>query len=131
MIDQEILELLLRTKEKAIAKYSNFHVASVLKTRNGELITGFNIENSSYGLTICAERVAIFKALSEGYNDFVEVYVMCDGSEPCSPCGACRQILFEYAPNADIVMVTEEGKSRTLHIRDLLPFGFNDESLQG
>ena len=130
MIEPDILTLLRETKAKALAHYSNFHVASVLKTREGDLITGFNIENSSYGLTICAERVAIFKALSEGYSDFVEVYVMCDGDEPCSPCGACRQILFEYAPQARIIMVTEAGKSRKMHISELLPLGFNDKSLQ-
>ncbi len=129
MVEQDILSLLRQTKDKALAHYSKFHVASVLKTRDGQLITGFNIENSSYGLTICAERVAIFKALSEGHNDFVEVYVMCDGDEPCSPCGACRQILYEYAPDATIIMVTEAGKSRSMHIRDLLPHGFNDKSL--
>jgi len=89
--EQQIFEQLQKLKGKALAKYSHFHVASVLITANGSQYTGINIESSSYSLTICAERVALFKALSEGEREFKEIHILSDDERPVSPCGACRQ----------------------------------------
>lgn len=121
---------LVAIKKNALAKYSHFHVAALLETADGKLISGFNIETSSYGLTICAERVALFKALSEGEADFKRIYIMADGDEPCSPCGACRQVLMDYAPDIEVVMISESGKQLTAKLSELLPFAFKDERLK-
>lgn len=129
MNDQEIVQLLKETKQKALALYSNFHVAALIETGGGEFITGFNIESSSYGLTICAERVALFKALSEGKTDFRRVYVMADSAEPCPPCGACRQVLMDYAANVEIVMYSNDGRKKTMNLEELLPYAFRGDQL--
>ena len=113
-----------------MAKYSHFHVAALLETAEGKLFSGFNIETSSYGLTICAERVALFKALSEGETEFKHIYIMADGDQPCSPCGACRQVLMDYAPNIDVIMLSESGQQLTAKLSELLPFAFKDERLK-
>ena len=129
MGEEIIIELLKKTRSNALALYSNFHVGAVLVTKDDRLITGFNIESSSYGLTICAERVALFKALSEGIKDFTKIYIMSDGSEPCPPCGACRQVLMDFAPGLEVVMVSEQGKRKAMPLKDLLPYAFNDANL--
>ncbi len=129
MKEENIIELLKDLKNQALAIYSNFHVASVLITKNNEQFTGFNIESSSYGLTVCAERVALFKALSEGEREFKKIYVMADGVEPCPPCGACRQVLMDYAPDIEVIMVSENGKEKKINLKDLLPHAFKDNNL--
>lgn len=129
MGEEIIIELLKKTRNNALALYSNFHVGAVLVTEDDRLITGFNIESSSYGLTICAERVALFKALSEGIKDFKKIYIMSDGTEPCPPCGACRQVLMDFTPDIEVVMVSEKGKRKAMPLKDLLPHAFNDENL--
>lgn len=129
MTEKNITELLIEIKKEALAKYSKFHVAAILVTDNNELITGFNIECTSYGLTICAERVALFKALTEGHRKFQKIYVMADGEEPCPPCGACRQVLMDYAPGIDVIMVTEDGLRKQVTLAELLPYAFKDENL--
>ena len=103
MSDERIIEMLKELKSNALALYSNFHVGAVVVSKDDRLISGFNIESSSYGLTICAERVAIFKALSEGIRDFKRIYIMSDGPVPCPPCGACRQVLMDFAPDIEVV----------------------------
>lgn len=129
MHEQHIIELLKQTKEQALAIYSNFHVGAVLITKEDQLITGFNIESSSYGLTLCAERVALFKALSEGFRDFKTVYIMADGAVPCPPCGACRQLLMDYAPGIKIIMVSESGTREEYFLKELLPQAFDGKKL--
>jgi cytidine deaminase len=129
MGDERIIELLKEVKSNALALYSNFHVGAVLISKDDRLITGFNIESSSYGLTICAERVAVFKALSEGIREFKRIYIMSDGPVPCPPCGACRQVLMDFAPNIEVVMFSEEGNKKIFPLKDLLPFAFNDKNL--
>jgi cytidine deaminase len=130
MGEEKVIELLKQTKNRALALYSNFHVGAVLTTKNDQLITGFNIESSSYGLTICAERVALFKALSEGIREFEKIYIMSDGPAPCPPCGACRQVLMDFAPDIEVIMVSEQGKRITLSLKDLLPHAFNNKNLK-
>ncbi len=129
MEEGKIIELLREVKNKALAFYSDFHVGAVLVTDRNELITGFNIESSSYGLTMCAERVALFKALSEGKNSFKAIYIMSDGEDPCPPCGACRQLLIDYAPDIMVKMISENGRSVELSLKDLLPHAFRDKNL--
>ena len=126
----KIVDLLKQTKQQALAKYSRFHVGAVLETGSGERITGFNIESSSYGLTICAERVALFKALSDGHRDFKRIYIMADGDTPCPPCGACRQVLMDYAPEIEVVMLGEAGAESVAKLQELLPHAFSDDRLE-
>ena len=130
MGEEKVIELLKQTKSRALALYSNFHVGAVLTTKDERLITGFNIESSSYGLTICAERVALFKALSEGIEDFEKIYIMSDGPDPCPPCGACRQVLMDFAPDIEVIMVSEQGDRISLPLKDLLPHAFNNKNLK-
>ena len=115
----------LRTiRNKAIAPYSQFRVAAIVQTREGKLYSGHNIESSSYGLTICAERVAIFKALSEGERKFAEIHILAEGKEFCPPCGACRQILMDFAPAIRIILYNQSGECKTYKIKELLPDAF-------
>lgn len=124
MDEQKILKLLKETKKQALAKYSKFHVAAALVTDDGHLITGFNIESSSYGLTICAERVALFKALSEGHRKFDRIYIISDLKKPCPPCGACRQVLMDYAPDIKVIMYSDDGQRQEESLADLIPHAF-------
>jgi cytidine deaminase len=114
--------------ERAIADYSHFRVGAALETAEGQIITGCNIENASYGLTLCAERVAMFKALSEGHRHFRCVVVVADTESPTPPCGACRQILWEFAGDVEVVLANLEAIKATHRMRDLLPHAF-DKSL--
>ncbi|QOR35597.1 cytidine deaminase [Clostridium sp. 'deep sea'] len=115
--------------EKAYCPYSKYQVGAALLTDTGEIFSGCNIENASYGLTVCAERVALFKAKSEGYTNIKELVVMIKGDVLPSPCGACRQVIVELAPNAKIVLATNTGKYEIKTVDELLPFSFNKSSL--
>ncbi len=119
-----------QAKTQALAIYSNFRVGAALETAAGKIYTGCNIESSSYGLTCCAERVAIFKALSEGERDFVRIAVAADTEEFCTPCGACRQVLWDYAKNLEILCINKPGAVHTIRLRDLLPEAFDDHLLK-
>ncbi|ACB39000.1 cytidine deaminase [Pyrobaculum neutrophilum] len=114
--------------KNAYAPYSNFRVAAAVRTKSGRIYTGVNVENASYGLTICAERVAVFKAVSEGDRDIEAVVVYTDTEEPTPPCGACRQVIAEFNPDALIVMA---GRSRTYtaKLSELLPNPFTPTRL--
>jgi cytidine deaminase len=116
-------------RERAQAPYSRFKVGAALKTRTGEIVTGCNIENASYGLTVCAERVAVFKAVSEGLFDFDAIAVVADSKRLTPPCGPCRQILWEYCGDVLVHMVDMKGRSRTVRLRELLPMPFDAASL--
>ena len=128
--ERQLFQQLLNLKQHALAKYSHFHVASILITADGSQYTGINIESSSYSLTICAERVALFKALSEGEREFKEIHILSDDERPVSPCGACRQVLFDYAPDLTVYMYGTSGEVRVKNIQELFPDGFNDEFLK-
>ena len=114
---------------RAQAKYSNFRVGAALETADGQIITGCNVESSSYGLTICAERVALTKALSEGKVNFTKIAIVGPADDFCPPCGACRQLLYDYAPDLEIIM-TDGKEIRCLPLRDLLPFAFEETRLR-
>jgi cytidine deaminase len=117
-------------RDHAVADYSHFKVGAALETDTGEIITGCNVENASYGLTICAERVAIFKALSEGKRSFKRMAVVADTADPTPPCGACRQIIWEFCGDIDVVLANLQTVTASLKMKDLLPHPF-DKSLLG
>src|SRR5512145_1352362 len=106
----------IAAKRKALAPYSRFHVGAAVMTAEGRIFDGCNIESSSYGLTCCAERVALFKALSEGERDFLYVAVAADTEDFCSPCGACRQVLWDYARNAQVILVNAKGDTKEMSL---------------
>jgi cytidine deaminase len=112
-------------RERAMAAFSDFKVGAALETTDGRIITGCNIENSTYGLTMCAERVAIFKAVSEGYRSFTRIAVVADTSQPTSPCGACRQMLWEFAGNIEVILADLHDIKTTHNLKDLLPHPFD------
>jgi cytidine deaminase len=121
--------LAVEARERAQAPYSGFKVGAALKTRTGEIVTGCNIENASYGLSMCAERVAVFKAVSEGLAGFDAIAVAADSRRLTPPCGPCRQILWEYCGDLTVHMVDLRGRSRTLRLSRLLPFPFDQGNL--
>jgi cytidine deaminase len=100
-------------------------VGAALETADGLVVTGCNIENASFGLTICAERVAMFKALSEGYRAFTRISVVADTDAPVPPCGACRQILWEFGGNIEVLLANLKGPTGSHRLKDLLPFPFD------
>ena len=116
-------------RQHAVAPYSGFRVGAALETAAGIVFTGCNLENASYGLTICAERVAMFKALSEGHRTFTRIAVVADTDAPTPPCGACRQILWEFAGDIEVVLANLERITATHCMRDLLPYPFDGRLL--
>jgi len=117
-------------RDGALAPYSTFKVGAALETADGTIVTGCNIENASYGLTICAERVAMFKALSEGFRQFTRMAVVADTDEPTSPCGACRQVLWEFGPELEIVLGNLQGETARHRLSALLPEPFSRRLLK-
>src|SRR6516165_9342142 len=105
----------------AHATFSNFRVGAALETADGQIITGCNVENATYGLTICAERVAVFKAISEGHRSFVRVAVVADTADPTPPCGACRQILWEFGGDLEVILGNLTEIKAVHALRNLLP----------
>jgi cytidine deaminase len=124
-----MVALAREARELAHAPYSGFKVGAALKTRAGEIVTGCNLENASYGLTMCAERVAVFKAVSEGLSDFEAVVVVADSKQLTAPCGPCRQILWEFCGDIFVHMSNVKGRTRVMRLRDLLPLPFDGRSL--
>lgn len=116
-------------QEKAYAPYSSFRVGAALFTSSGKLYTGCNIENASYPLCICAERVAIFKAVSEGEKEFLAMALVSDSHSLSAPCGACRQVIMEFAPEMSILLLNPEGQRILIKAKDLLPMPFTKEFL--
>jgi cytidine deaminase len=117
-------EAAMRALDNAHAPYSNFKVGAALLTRGGKLITGCNVENSAYGLAICAETLAVASAVSQGLTEFDEIAIASDDREPTPPCGACRQVLNEFAPNIRISSYTRDGKEASWTLQELLPHAF-------
>ncbi len=128
-----MIEKAIKTLKKVIrnsySPYSKFKVASAVITDDGTIYTGVNIENSSYGLTICAERVAVFKAVSEGKTKIKTVIVYTPTEEHTFPCGACRQVISEFNPKAEIIVVNKKGEIKKHYLNDLLPHTFTGERL--
>jgi cytidine deaminase len=117
-------EAALAAMEHAYAPYSNFRVGAALRTIDGQLITGCNIENSVFGLAICAETLAVASAVSQGLTQFDEIAIATEDTEPTPPCGTCRQVLSEFAPNITVSSYTRDGKEATWTLEELLPNAF-------
>jgi cytidine deaminase len=116
-------------RSRAVAPFSGFMVGAALETDDGTVITGCNVENASYGLTMCAERVAVFKAVSEGHRRFRRIAVVADTPAPTAPCGACRQILWEYAGDIQVVLANLERETGRYRMKRLLPVPFDADVL--
>jgi cytidine deaminase len=112
-------------RERALASFSDFKVGAALETADGRIVTGCNLENSTYGLTMCAERVAIFKALSDGHRSFKRIAVVADTDQPTTPCGACRQVLWEFGGNLEVVLANLHDVQSRHQLKDLLPHPFD------
>jgi cytidine deaminase len=113
-----------RARRHARADFSGFKVGAALETADGTVVTGCNIENATYGLTLCAERVAMFKALSEGHLAFRRVAIVAGASRPTPPCGACRQILWEFGGDLEVILANTRRQTGRFRLRDLLPLPF-------
>ena len=128
---QELIETAKTARLQSIAPFSNFLVGAAVKTAEGKVYLGCNVESASYGLTVCAERVAIWKALSEGERHFTELAIVADTESLTPPCGTCRQIIWEFAKNATIVLGNLHGDSEIVSIKELLPRAFDARFLSG
>ena len=126
---RELADLARAARLQAFAPFSRFKVGAALRTRTGEVVTGCNIESASYGLTMCAERVAVFKAVSEGLREFDAIAVVADSPRPTAPCGACRQVMWELAGDIWVEIVNLHGRTRTLRLSELLPLPFDARNL--
>jgi len=115
----------LAVRENAHAPYSKFRVGAALEDAGGRVHTGCNIENATYGLTLCAERVAVFKAISEGVREFRRIAIAADTDTLTPPCGACRQILWEFCGDIEMVLLNPRGKSEVLRLKELFPRAFD------
>lgn len=127
-IIQDLISRAIAARQRADVPYSGFPVGAALLTKSGQIYTGCNIENASYGMTVCAERVAILKAVSEGETEFVLLAVATEIG--ASPCGACRQVMVEFAPDMPVLIADLAGNSTTLSVAQLLPLAFLPQHLQ-
>ncbi|MCU7495808.1 MAG: cytidine deaminase [Ignavibacteria bacterium] len=129
-MDPKLLaEKAVEAKSRALPTYSKFHVGAALLCENGNVYLGGNIETSSYGLTICAERTAVFKAISEGERSFKAIAIASDAPGFCPPCGACRQVLSDLCGNIDVIMINHKNEIDVKKLDELLPYAFKDDDL--
>jgi len=124
-----LVEAAKQARENAHAPYSNFRVGAALRSTSGRIFAGCNVENATYGLTMCAERVAIFKAVSEGERGFSAIAVVTDTELLTPPCGACRQLIWEFCGDIPVSMANLTGKMEVMQMRELFPRPFDDSSL--
>ena len=127
---QKIIDAARAARDCSLSPFSNFCVGAAVETEDGKIYTGCNIESASYGLTVCAERVAIWKALSEGERNFKRLAVVVDTDPLTPPCGTCRQIIWEFCRNATIILANLRGKTETVEMRELLPRAFDARFLK-
>ena len=121
----KLVDAALAARENAHAPFSKFKVGAAIEDQTGRIFTGCNVENATYGLTICAERVAVFKAISEGARKFTRIAVAADTETLTPPCGACRQILWEFCGNAELILVNLRGKTESFRLKDIFPRPFD------
>jgi cytidine deaminase len=126
---EALLDAARRARENAVAPFSKFRVGAAVRAKSGKVYSGCNVENASYGLTICAERVAIFKALSEGERGFTAIAVVTDAEKLTPPCGACRQIIWEFCGDAEVVLGNLRGLTEVHRMAALLPRPFDASNL--
>ena len=130
--ETKLVEAARKARERAYAPYSHYQVGAALVTASGRIFTGCNIENAAYGATVCAERVAVFKAVSEGERDFMALAVAASGEDMTSPCGTCRQVLYEFAPNLILYLTGDRGQRvEKVMLQELLPRAFGPDHLTG
>lgn len=127
--EAKLLEIATAARRNAIAPYSGLAVGAALETENGETVSGANIENATYGLTMCAERVAMLKALSEGHRRFSSILIVSDEATGIMPCGACRQILWEFGGDLEVLLANPDRVVRRSRMAELLPAPFDRRSL--
>lgn len=127
--DEALLAAARLARERAYVPYSRFPVGAAVRAADGRIFQGCNIENASYGLTICAERVAVFQAVAAGVRQLVAVAVVGPGDEPCRPCGACRQVLREFGLEMRVIMAGEDGPVEVTTLDELLPRSFGPDHL--
>lgn len=127
---EELIEAAARVRENSYAPFSDFRVGAALETDDGEIIAGCNVESASYGLTVCAERVAIWKAISEGKRKIKHIAVVADTEDLTPPCGVCRQIIWEFGGDIAVVLANLKGKVETVQMKDLLPRAFDTKFLK-
>ena len=128
--EKELIEAAQKVREKAYAPYSKFKVGAAVRTKGGKIYTGCNVESASYGLTVCAERVAIWKAVSEGEKEFTEIAVVADTAELTPPCGVCRQIIWEFCGDIPVIFANLKGNTETVQMSELLPRAFDTKFLK-
>lgn len=121
---EDLIKIAERARKQAYAPYSKFRVGAAIQTETGEIFTGCNIENASYGLTVCAERVALWKAVSEGFRKFTRIAIVTEGAQPAPPCGACCQALAEFNPEIKIISATLDGEQMAWKLSELFPHPF-------
>jgi cytidine deaminase len=129
-LDQQLLEAARAVRENAYAPFSKFKVGSALLTDDGQIIAGSNVESASYGLTVCAERVAVWNAISHGKRHIEKIAVVADTEELTPPCGVCRQIIWEFGGDIPVILGNLHGKSETVRMKDLLPRAFDTKFLK-
>ena len=122
---QALIREAFAAQKFAYVPYSHFHVGAALRGKNGQVFRGCNIENASYTPTNCAERTAAFKAVSEGHRRFKRIVIAGRSDDYCYPCGACRQVLYEFGPDMEVVCLNKDNEEKHLHIKELLPYGFD------
>ena len=128
--ENELIAIATAARLQSVAPFSNFKVGAALRAQDGRVFTGCNVESASYGLTVCAERVAIWKALSEGEHDFTDLIIVADTEQLTPPCGTCRQIIWEFAKRARIVLANLRGEREEVDITHLLPKAFDARFLK-
>ncbi len=125
MTKQELCKKAVDMLDMAYVPYSHFPVGAALECSDGTVFTGCNVENAAYGSTICAERTAIVKAVSEGHREFVRIAIAGKSKDFCVPCGSCRQVMMEFSPEMEVICLNGAGESKTFALRELLPYGFD------
>ena len=129
MTDQELMDMAQKAAEYAYVPYSKFPVGAALECSDGTIFTGCNVENAAYGATICAERTAMVKAVSEGHRDFDTIVIAGRSEDYCVPCGTCRQVMMEFAPDLTVICLNGKGESKRFALKELLPYGFDQSWL--
>jgi len=127
---QKLIEAATTARTRAYAPYSNFQVGAAVESENGDIYIGCNVESASYGLTVCAERVAIWKGISCGETRFTQIAVVVDTEDLTPPCGVCRQIIWEFCGDVPVILSNLEGKSETIMMSELLPRAFDSKFLK-
>ena len=130
MENRELVLLAKEAMEKAYAPYSKFKVGAALLAKNGEVFLGCNVENASYGATICAERTAITKAISEGVKEFEKIAIVASSGDYAAPCGICRQVLYEFLPDGEVILDSDHEGMKVMSLKELLPMGFRGEEIK-